>query len=100
NRFTFRVTVTGDAHQFIPPALFTPWVEEVVRHRPTELALTFEIRDRAVVFDCNVQGVDLSQCDFQHAEQKMRWLYGDAGMMHKRPDSIVLQLETLPRKHG
>ena len=92
NRFAFTLTITGDVHQFIPPALFTPWIEEITSQHPEELSLKFDIQNGLIVFTCVVKGADLSACDFRSAEQKLALLYGHDGVVQKTNDSIALQL--------
>lgn len=92
NRFSFTLSVTGDSNKFIPPVLFTPWIEEIIGQHPTELFVKFDMDDCLIKFECAGSGIDISPCDFQKAEQKLELLYGSDVVVNKGIDSIALQL--------
>ena len=92
--FVFALTTAGDTQLFIPPALFTPWIEEMIQQRPTEMSVRFEVLDNSIEFRCSVVGVAVSACDFQVAEQKVAWFYGTDAIISQENDSIKLILYT------
>lgn len=92
--FSFTVSVTGPTNRFISHALFMPWIEEIVRHHPTELFIQFHIDDCFIAFKCRVVGIDLSRCDFKKVAQKPALLYGDKLMVNKESHTVELQLQT------
>ena len=93
NSFSYTVSVSGDTTKFISHALFMPWIEEIIRQRPTGLFIQFVVDDCSIKFKCAVSGIDLSRCDFKKAEQKPILLYGNDIAINKGADSITLQLK-------
>lgn len=90
--FSFTLSVTGDPNLFVPPALFLPWIEEIIRKIPMGLSVKFDISNNLIEFTCQVSGVDLGSCDFQKAAQRPEVLYGDDFELFKNSNSIVLKL--------
>ena len=93
NRLSFTISVKGNSKQFIPPALFTPWIEEIILQHPTELYLKFDMDDCFIKFECKVSKMDLSRCDFTRIEEKLKLVYGHDIAIRKGIDSIALQLK-------
>lgn len=91
-RFSFTLSVIGDSNKFIPPALFTPWLEEIIAKHPTALSVKFVSEGCLVKFECVVSGIDIAQCDFRKAVQKLELLYGNDAVINKKTDSVVLAL--------
>ena len=91
--FTYTVTVEGHDHRLVPPALLSPWVEEIIRQRPSDLSVGFEVDDGTIRFTCRVAGVRLDSCDFGKVEQQVKVLYGDDAVIHQSTDSITLLLK-------
>lgn len=92
NEFSFTVSVTGDPNLFVPPALFLPWIEEIIRNNPRGLWVVFDISSCLIEFTCQVSGIDLGSCDFQKTTQRPELLYGDDLEVFKSANSIVLKL--------
>ena len=91
--FSYTVLVNGDSNKLIPPALFTPWIEEIARQHPTMLHVKFVIDEYSIQLECIVSGMNLSYCDFSKIEQKLVLLYGNDILINKTRDSIELQLK-------
>lgn len=91
--FAYTVTVEGNDHRLVPPALFSPWVEEIIRQRPSDLSVGFHVDGGTIGFTCRVTGAGLGACDFRKVEQQIALLYGDDAAIHQSTDSITLQLK-------
>ena len=90
---SYTVTVDGDDHRMVPPALFSPWVEEIARRHPPELSVGFVVNDNAIRFTCRVVGMGLASCDFRKVEQQVKLRYGDAAAIRQSTDFVTLELK-------
>lgn len=93
DRLSFTISVKGDKNKFIPPALFIPWIEEIIIQNPDELDVKFEMKDRSLEFECQVSQFILSRCDFTSMEKKLELIYGSDIVILKGIDSITLRLK-------
>jgi sensor histidine kinase YesM len=92
NRFTFSISINGKTNIFIPPSMFMPFIEEIIRQHPAELLIYFEVAHQSIRFTCTVPETDLSVCDFQKTRQRLELLYGSRAFLNKGNGSIELQL--------
>lgn len=76
-RLAYSVSVQGNTHKLLPPALFIPWIERITTQHPDAIHIAFNARDSHIHFECNVEGLDLFLCDFSTIEQKLRKRYRD-----------------------
>lgn len=93
NRFTFTISVTGKVNQFIPPNLFMPLIEEIMKQQPVKLSIIFNTDNCLIRFECIVPDTDLSLCDFKKSEQRLLLLYGNNIFIGKKNESIKLQFK-------
>lgn len=91
-RFSFELSVKGNTQRLIPPAVFTPCMEEIIRHHPETLFLDMHADENFVKWICKASGPDFSRKDFSRTEQKLNWLYGPDARMEKEADKVILNL--------
>lgn len=91
--FTYAVTTEGNMSLFIHPFIFMPIVQEIMGKDPDNISVCFRVDNSMVIFECKVSGVDLSKCDFNKAEQRLKVLYSKKFNINKTVDSVKLQLK-------
>jgi len=92
NKFSFDLSVEGNTNKLVAPALFTPWMEELIRQNPSALMVNFKIDDCRIQFECLVTGIDVTGCDFEKAVQKTALHYGNNAVIHQEKNAISIQL--------
>ena len=93
NTLAFSISVIGNTNIFIRPNLFTPWIEEIIQHHPTNLDVAFDIDDCLIKFECTVSKLNLSICDFTKIEKRLELFYGSDISMSKGINSITVELK-------
>lgn len=93
DELSFTLSVRGNSNKLVSPALFIPWIEEIVKNHPTEIHIEFDVEDCLIKFDCGVSGLDLSLCDFSKIEEKQIALYGNDIEVSIKVDVLKLQLQ-------
>ncbi len=91
-RFSFDLSVSGNTHRLVPPAAFTPAIQEILRHHPETLLLEIYIEDTLVRLTGKASGKDFIKTDFSQTEQKLTWLYNPDTRIRKEADTVTLNL--------
>ncbi|MDR1161744.1 MAG: histidine kinase [Tannerellaceae bacterium] len=76
NNFVYNISTVGDSNFFIAPFLFMPFIQEIMKQKPSDLRLSFDFEDNLIRFTVNVADIDLLSCDFQKVEQRFTLFYG------------------------
>lgn len=90
--FTYTIHVTGKTNFFIPPFLFIPIIQEVMKQLPTDITIRFEAANHYLKFDCNVSGAEFTNCDLTKEQQQLEVLYGSDAKIFKRVESVKIHL--------
>lgn len=93
NKFSFEVSVNGNTNQLVAPALFTPIIEEVIRHQPEKLVLHINIENAIIRSECKVYGMHLHQHDFNKIKQKLQLIYGDNVTMEQQENIVIINIQ-------
>jgi LytS/YehU family sensor histidine kinase len=93
NKLIFKISVAGRVNLFIPPGLFMPLIETVLKQCPDELRIWFDADDERVRFGCIAPNARLSSADFRKTIRRLELLYGDKIIFSEKNESIELQFK-------
>jgi sensor histidine kinase YesM len=99
NNFVYKISAVGNSDFFIAPFLFMPFIQEIMKQKPSELRLNFEFGDNIIRFTVNVTDIDLLSCDFQKVEQKFTIFYGGDFGINRDKRSLELVLKKTGAKY-
>lgn len=93
NKFSFDLSVNGNTNRLVPPAAFTPCIEEITRHQPETLGLQMNIEATCIGLVCKASGKDFGKNDFSKTEQRLKWL--NDTLFEKEADTVKINLNVV-----